>query len=301
VIETRFFIRQDGGARIARLGEGGASYLTGIGWVRAGWSSRLDELLRDRERAAERGWHQCSEAEAAAFRTWHFSEVSLLEADIGPWRKLRGGRGLGAKRGIGRLGPAPRFITLACQRRVQDARRRALPEDLDIPDLETLTADAADGYARAEKRIEGIQQRASLFLGATGLTTSLVLANGSLLYGSGPLRSFGVLAAVGVLLTLATVMLVRAGIASLDATTVSFDRALPNSPPQVEARLELDHAEARRDLLVALLLAVRRAEVIGDWKLHQLRSARSAYGVSVACVVIASVLVLAQVVLSDAG
>jgi hypothetical protein len=277
----------------------GASYLTGIGWVGAGRSSRLKSLLRDRERAAARGWRECEEAEVAAFRTWHFSEVPLLEAEVGAWRRFRGGRGLGARGGMGRLGPAPRFIDSACQRRVQDARRLALSESLDVTTLDSLIADAADGYERAEKRIEGIQQRASLFLGATGLTTSLILVNSGLLFGNDPLRPFGVLVTVAVLLTVAALTLVAAGVTALDATTVSFDRALPNSPPQIEARLEMDCREARRDLLAALLLAIRRAEMIGDWKLHQLGNARSAFSASVLCVVIASVVVLGTVVLGN--
>ncbi len=287
--------------RIARLNERGAAYLTGIGWVKDGRGAGLGPLLRDRERRETDGWRECDEAEVSAFRTWHFNEVPLSGAEAGPWWKLRGGSGLGLKGGMGRLGPAPRFIGNACQRRVQNARRLALPEGLDLADLDNLIAAATDGYERAEKRIEGIQQRASLFLGATGLTTSLVLVNGSLLYGNGPLHPFGFLVAVGVLLMFAALTLVIAGIAALDATTVSFDRAHPNSPPQVEARLDLESCEARRDLLAAMLLAIRRAEVIGDWKLHQLRRARSAFGVSVVCVVVASVLVLGAVVFGGVG
>lgn len=148
------------------------------------------------------------------------------------------------------------------------------------------------GFEREEARVDGVQQRATFFLGATGLTTSLVVVNGGLLYGSNPISPNGARIAVGIMLLLAAVLLFIAGMAALDATTVTFDRVLPNSVRQIRQRLALSGDEARRDLLAALLMAARRAEVVGDWKLQKLMRARLAFGLAVVLVLIAGLVVL---------
>jgi hypothetical protein len=181
---------------------------------------------------------------------------------------------------------------------VQTETRTALSDSVHGKILGERIEQARLGYEREEARIDGIQQRATFFLGATGLTTSLVLVNGGLLYGSDALSPDLARDLVGILLLLAASLLFIAGMAALDATTITFDRLLPDSTRQILRRMELGEEESRRDLLAALLLGARRAEVVGDWKLSKLMRARLMFGLAVMVVLIAGVAVLLTALLS---
>ena len=181
---------------------------------------------------------------------------------------------------------------------VQTDTRTDLPDSVCGDILGERIEQARLGYEREEARIDGIQQRATFFLGATGLTTSLVLVNGGLLYGSDALSPDVVRKLVGILLLLAASLLFIAGMAALDATTITFDRLLPDSTRQIMRRIGLGEEEARRDLLAALLLGARRAEVVGDWKLSKLMRARLMFGLAVMVVLIAGATVLLAALLS---
>lgn len=296
--DPEFFIRQEGESRLARRDSLTVAYLTGNGWVEAG--SKLGEILagEDHDHPQAPGWIACDEDEAREYQRSYFSESGTRDLTIGGWtrtKKYFEARGMWPRRQAAPHGPAPKSIFRKFQREVQAAKRIALPEALRGDSLKEVVEQTLHGYEREEDRIDGIQQRATFFLGATGLTTSLVLVNGSLLYGSNPLHSFGVRIAVGVLLAIAGLAFVAAGLAALDATTITFDRALPNSAWQIEGRLGLGADDARRDLLAALLLAGQRAEAIGDWKLRQLKGARLLFALGMALVVIASIVVLIAV------
>lgn len=288
-------MRCEGEPRLARRDGSTVAYLTGNGWVEAG--SKLGEILanEDPNHPEAKGWVACDKDEAREYQRNFFSEKEPGEPTIGGWTRTKmyfEARGMRPRRQAAPHGPAPRFIFRKFQREVQEARRVALPPALSGESLKELVEQTLHGYEREEDRIDGIQQRATFFLGATGLTTSLVLVNGSLLYGSNPLQSPGARLAVGVLLAIAGLAFVAAGVAALDATTITFDRALPNSTRQIEGRLGFGVDDARRDLLAALLLAAQRAEAIGDWKLRQLKGARLLFALGMALVVIASIVVL---------
>lgn len=212
-----------------------------------------------------------------------------------PWRykNYLDARGVWPRRRLAPHGPAPRLIDRELQMDVQTATRTGLLGSVPSKELPALIEQAGLGYEREEVRIDGIQQRATFFLGATGLTTSLVLVNGGLLYGSNAVSPDWVRDLVGVLLLLAAVLLFVAGMAALDATTITFDRVLPNSAGQILRRIELNKEDAaRRDLLAALLLAAQRAGVIGNWKLQKLVRARLTFGLAVMLVLVAGSTVL---------
>lgn len=296
--KTRFFVHYRGD-RIARITDGGkAAYLNGEGWVELRFRSKLKSTLLDPEGKdiEARGWKACDPAEARERQTGFFNETCLYDDPSGLGRRIQNfldARGLWSDRRRAPHGPAPRHVDRGLQRETQKAWRSKFPVHLRGDDLTERIEEARQGYEREESRIDDFQQRATYFLGAAGLTTSLVLVNGGLLYGGNALSPGWLRSAVGVLLLVAAVMLFLAGMAALDATTITFDRVLPNSVRQIPRRAELAGEEARRDLLAALLLAAQRAEAIGDWKLSKLKRARMSFGFAVMFVLLGGFVVLA--------
>jgi hypothetical protein len=298
-LAIRFFVREEG-LRIARVDDLAAAYLSGDGWVDAAEPSELAQfLLGIAPGESEAGWRSCTEAEVLEYQRDFFNSTPVDAGALGLRARLDRyfrARDLTFARRKAPHGPAPRLIRRGLQREAQRARRELLPEGLAAERLEDLVDQARRGYEREEARIDNIQQRATFFLGATGLTTSLVLVNGSLIYGKEALPLVPRIVA-GSILILAAIALVLAGLAALDATTISFDRALPNSAWQIGERMRMDLEDARRDHLSALLLAAQRAESIGDWKLRQLKAARLFFGLAVALVVLVSMVVVTAAVI----
>ena len=159
-------------------------------------------------------------------------------------------------------------------------------------DLAALTEQASVGYEHQRGRGASAEQRANFFLGASGLTTSLVLANAGLLLGSSKLDPpWRELAAVA--LGLASVFAIVAGMRAMQATMITFVRTPPSTVTGVVERRKLKGDELGRAYVVALLVAQARTGVINDWKVKRLAAARRWFVGTIAGVVALTVLVLA--------
>ncbi len=291
----RFFVRNEGEGLVRCRGSE-LAYLRAYGWVRSPRQRRLRSILEGNVSGDPRavGWKECTSEEAAEYALCFFNDEKLDATVLGRWQRLKAyaaAQGLSMRRQSVPHGPAPWRVSREIQRCAQKLQvaKLDIPSKMEPEDLDGLIAQAREGYEQEQSRIDGIQQRASFFLGATGLTTTAVLVNGGLLYGHDELHPAGMRIAVGVLLTIATVALAVAGYAGLQATMVMFDRARPNSPWQIERRIwELDREEEAHYLLGATLLATQRAEAVGDWKIHQLKRARQWFAGAILSVVFAS-------------
>jgi hypothetical protein len=148
-----------------------------------------------------------------------------------------------------------------------------LLEDVAGVELAELKEQALLGYEQQRQRGAGTEQRANFFLAASGLTTSLVLANASLLLGASklnsPLRELAALA-----LGAASACAIAAGLRAMQAMMISFFRAPPNGVDRVFDRRAARGDSLTRLYVAALLVAQGRAGAIGDWKVNRLRDAR---------------------------
>jgi hypothetical protein len=129
------------------------------------------------------------------------------------------------------------------------------------------------GHTTLADRCAVLEQRANFFLGAVGLTSSLVLANSGLLLGDGHLEAPWLAPAL-VFLVIATVSAVIAGVMAMLAAMATFIRTTPNGAMQIIDRTGLPVPEVTQLYIGALLVAQKREEVIGTWKLGRLKTAR---------------------------
>lgn len=137
----------------------------------------------------------------------------LARSRLGRWVKppLRGG----ADRGVDR-----------------DTSRRsrrdyvALLEEGKDENLARLTEEALLGYEHERARAASAEQRANFFLGAAGLTSTLVLTNAGLLFGDGKLEAPWLGLAIASL-ALASVCAIVAGLRAIQATMITFVRSHP--------------------------------------------------------------------------
>jgi hypothetical protein len=148
-----------------------------------------------------------------------------------------------------------------------------LLEEVAGAELTEMRDQALLGYEQQRQRGAGTEQRANFFLAASGLTTSLVLANASLLLGSSkldsPLRQLAALA-----LGAASACAIGAGLRAMQAMMISFFRAPPNGVDRIFDRRTAHGDSLTRLYVGALLVGQARAGAIGDWKVNRLRDAR---------------------------
>lgn len=160
-------------------------------------------------------------------------------------------------------------------------------------DLSELKEQALLGYEHQRARGAGTEQRANFFLGAAGLTTSLVLANAGLLLGASKLHSpWRSLAAIA--LGVASICAIAAGVRALQATMITFFRTPPDTVDRVLDRLAVTGDDLVRFHIAALLVAQGRAGAIGDWKIHRVGGARRWFIGAIASVVLLTIFVLAE-------
>jgi len=179
-------------------------------------------------------------------------------------------------------------------RGVAKRSRRAYAEQLSEAtgnDLRELKEEVLLGYEHQRERITGIEQRATFFLGAAGLTTSLVLANAGLLLGDDKLGSPWLGLAIAAL-AVASVCAIAAGVRAMQATMITFVRTPPNAVTTVVNRRGLKGDALLRAYVGALLVAQARAGVIGDWKVRRLASARRWFVAAIVGVVVLTAFVL---------
>jgi hypothetical protein len=160
-------------------------------------------------------------------------------------------------------------------------------------DLDELKEEARLGYEHQRQRGGSTEQRANFFLGAAGLTTSLVLANAGLLLGTSKLDpTWRGLAAIA--LGAASICAIAAGLRAMQATMITFWRTPPNAVPLVVDRRELSGEDLARSYVAALLVAQGRAGVIGDWKVARLAAARRWFIGAIGGVVLLTAFVLIE-------
>jgi len=178
-----------------------------------------------------------------------------------------------------------RAVLLSCFSRVSDE------------EMEELHDQALRGYELQRERNATVEQRANFFLGAAGLSSTLVLANASILLGAGdgvlgsPWRELSAAA-----FAVASVFAIVAGLRALQAVMLAFQRV---SPSGVGSILEADSAtgsrRARRNHASFLLLAQERELRVHEWKLARLGEARRWFGGAVLGVVVVTAFVLVEV------
>lgn len=140
-------------------------------------------------------------------------------------------------------------------------------------DLLLLREESAAGFEHQRERCAGIEQRANFFLGASGLTTSLVLANAGLLLGAGKLSAPWLQLSAGAL-AVASVCAIWAGFRAMQATMSTFHRTPPLSVAKISRRSRLAADGMSRDYVAANFVGANRESLIGDWKIDRLAAAR---------------------------
>jgi hypothetical protein len=187
--------------------------------------------------------------------------------------------------------------TRSTLREMFERSREAFAELLtstDEPVVEELKEQALLGYEHQRERIGTVEQRANFFLGAAGLTTSLVLANAGLLLGANRLESsWRTMAALA--LMVASVCAIAAGLRALQATMITFVRAPPNGVPRLMKRRNLAKNELLQTYVAALIVGQHRLSVIADWKIARMKEARRWFVIVILAIVVLTGFVLADV------
>jgi len=162
--------------------------------------------------------------------------------------------------------------------------------------LAELKEHALLGHTTLAERCAVLEQRANFFLGAAGLTSSLVLANSGLLLGTGRLEEPWLTLALA-FLAIATVSAVIAGMRAMQAAMTTFIRTTPNGAMQIGGRTGSPSPKVAQLYIGALLVAQKREELVGTWKLARLKAARGWFLVVILGVAALTVVV----VLASAG
>lgn len=191
----------------------------------------------------------------------------------------------------------------ACRRGFLDAVDDARPSYTQLlgasggGDLEVIKEQALHGYEHARNRAANTEQRANYFLGAAGLTTSLVLANAGLLLGTGTTRLSGTnLDLATIALGVASVAALIVGGRAMQGAIVTFGRVPPNSVSRLLARRGHDGDALLRAYIADLLVALNRTTVIADWKVARVAGARRWFVVVILGVVALTAIVLIEAV-----
>lgn len=173
-------------------------------------------------------------------------------------------------------------------------------EDLGRADdvaLTALTEQAAAGFNEEGIRLGVLEQRANFFLGAAGITTTLVVASSGLLLGAKDAHLHSPwLQLAATALVVASACSLFAALRAAQAAMAAFGRWAPSGVEGVIARSQAGEAEAiTRAYIGALQVGTLRNQVIGNWKMHRLKSARRWFAG-----MISAMFVLTLVVLLDA-
>lgn len=230
--------------------------------------------------------------------------VAELDAPTAGWRERFGDRL--EFTAIGRLvkpplpGGAARLSSPAAARRaVQDHGTKL--DNVGAKRCEVLAEQAYAGYRDEGERLEVLEQRANLFLGAAGITATLVLAAAGILLGSTTTRSLQApwLELAAVALALVSISAVFATLRAAQAAMTSFARWPPNGFNQISDRFEAESVkEIHHTYLCALLVSAERYRIVGNWKLERLRGARYWFTGAVVGVAGLAILILLDVLIN---
>jgi hypothetical protein len=188
--------------------------------------------------------------------------------------------------------PAPALLK---RRQNLRAEQVLASSNTEIGDLDVLREQALAGYQQLADRCAVLEQRANYFLGAAGLTSTLVLANAGLLLGGSSDRLTGLWLYVGSMaLAIASVCAVVAGLRAMQAAMSTFTRCTPSGAGEVEERLRMSRDRLTGCYVGALLVAQEREQAVGDWKLARLKASRRWFSAAIVGVAILTVCVLAD-------
>jgi hypothetical protein len=163
-------------------------------------------------------------------------------------------------------------------------------------DLLKVESQILAGYEAALDRISRVEQRAGVFLGASVLTSSLVLGNASLLLSNTDRLETPYLQIAAGALAIASACAIIGAFRAVQTTLFTFSRAIPTSAKKVLERRTLRGEHLTRDYVAALFVATDRAATIGDWKVNQLKAARRWILVTTSGVVVLTIVVLVDAV-----
>lgn len=276
--------------------------------IRVARSGRVDILVdgqwhrstRNRRPEDEGGW-KVAEPEDLRHRARRFflPDLDRAPVDVKPteWsRRLRETRLWSwvqppMKGGSPRKLPGERI-----RKRCRADYRRQL-RHLSEQDLAEVRTQISEGFERNRARIAGAEQRATVFLGASVLTSSLVLGNAGLLLGTGPGLDAPFLQIACAVLAIASACAIVGAYRALQTTMSTFGRLTPTNPKAVAERLGLSGDDLVRDYVAAVFVATNRAATIADWKIARLKSARQWILATMAGVVALTIVVLLDVLL----
>jgi hypothetical protein len=163
-------------------------------------------------------------------------------------------------------------------------------------DLAEIKEQISDGFVQNRERIAGAEQRATVFLGASVLTSTLVLGNAGLLLGTSPDLDAPFLQIACAVLAIASACAIVAACRALQATMSTFTRTRPTTALAVTERLDLRGEDLTRDYVAAIFAAANRAGRIADWKIARMKSARQWILATMTGVVGLTIVVLADAV-----
>ena len=189
-------------------------------------------------------------------------------------------------------GGAARKIDKNSADRARDSYTKSLGMAGEV-DRTGLKEQAEAGLEQQQQRGSGAEQKANFFLGAAGLTTSLVLANAGLLVGTDKLHDPWRIWAAAALI-LASICALISGVRALQAAMATFSRTPPNSVGRLLGRMKTDKDEFQRCHIAALLVAQGRAGTVADWKIERMSAARRWFAGVVAGVILLTGFVLAN-------
>lgn len=214
--------------------------------------------------------------------------IKLRCSWIGRWLlpSPRGGEGLGQANE--KAAARSREIRLGELKKVSDK------------DVLQLKEEAETGHARELERNTKAEQRASFFLGAAGLTSSLILANAGLLLGNEHLESPWLIPAA-VVLAVASVCAVLSGFRAMQVSAWQWQMFFPTSASEVMRRGSYEGADRVRAYVAGLMIACSRESAIAEWKFARVAGARYWFLGLIGGVVILTAIVLVAAVCPNAG
>jgi hypothetical protein len=189
-------------------------------------------------------------------------------------------------------GGAPRHVPKGpiLDRCRKDYRRKL--KHVSGEDLAEIEEQISEGYAGNRERIAGAEQRATIFLGASVLTSTLVLGNAGLLLGTSPTLDAPYLQIACVVLGVASACAIVAASRALQATMSTFTRTRPTTASVVFKRRKRRGDRLTRDYVASIFAATNRAGRIADWKIARMKSARQWILATMAGVVALTIVVL---------
>jgi len=200
---------------------------------------------------------------------------------------------------------APWYFSVAqYDKAIVDYCQDYLPPGLDQDESHELLDQARKGYERQESRVAEIENRASGYDGYAAAAAALA-ALGATLLGSDRASAFGDVRQPLLLslLVAATACLIMSGFRAWQAAAKPFDWMRPHEPSLVRLRfgadardppIPRDQVTPQSHLLVSLLIAAERGQLLADWKRARFRQASRAFSLALIFVILAAIILVVR-------